>query len=259
MKRLVIIGLLYAVAPGCADSQAGFEVATVKVAKSPGGVRGGCHGVDSKYSPTELAMAPPLGRCVITDGRLSHLINLAYNLRSTALIRSGPDWIARGDERFNVEGKADDPSKATEEQLLTMLQSLLAERFKLKFHREVTEQSGFALVVAKNGPRFKETKVLEIETHFGDSMKPMRGQPISLTVRKYTMAMLANALSNLSPYPVVDKTGLSGEYDFKLAWDESAGPSLSTAIQEQLGLRFESQKVPVSTFVIDSAQKPAEN
>jgi uncharacterized protein (TIGR03435 family) len=74
------------------------------------------------------------------------------------------------------------------------------------------------------------------------------------------MEMLANLLSGRGGKgPVVDKTGLQGAYDFTLSWDENAGPDLATALQEQLGLRLESQKVPVSYFVIDSAQKPTGN
>jgi uncharacterized protein (TIGR03435 family) len=237
-----------------------FEVASVKLSTS-GGVRGGCHGVDSRYSPNEIVVAPPLGRCVITGGRLGHLIDIAYDLRSVQLIKGGPDWVTGGSERFNIEAKADDPTTATEGQLLQMLQTLLADRFKLKFHRETRDMPGFALVVTRNGPKLQEAKGEEVSTVFGGALagKPARGQPISLTARRYSMPMLANLLSQVGQGPVADKTGLEGAYDFKLSWDETSGPSLVTALQEQLGLRFESQKVPVSMFVIESAQKPAEN
>jgi Protein of unknown function (DUF3738) len=94
-----------------------FEVASVKKSTSGyNGIRGGCHGIDSKYSAAELAAAPPLGRCVITDGRLSHLIGIAYGV-SMAMIQNAPDWVIAGDERFNIEAKAEDPAKATEAQL----------------------------------------------------------------------------------------------------------------------------------------------
>jgi uncharacterized protein (TIGR03435 family) len=69
------------------------------------------------------------------------------------------------------------------------------------------------------------------------------------------MQGLANLLSNVGPGPVVDKTGLTGEYDFKLSWDETNGPALTTAIQE-LGLKLEAEKVPIQMFVVDSAEKP---
>jgi uncharacterized protein (TIGR03435 family) len=239
-----------------------FEVASVKPANanSPNGVAGGCHGIDSKYGPSQTA-PPPLGRCVITDARLSHLINIAWDLHSM-LLKSGPDWIARGDDRYNIEAKAEEPAKTTEQQLLTMLQTLLVDRFQLKFHREMIEMPGFAMVVSKKGLKLKESSADEIGTLFGGESpgKPMPGRPVSLKARKYSMEMLANLLSGRGGKgPVVDKTGLQGAYDFTLSWDENAGPDLATALQEQLGLRLESQKVPVSYFVIDSAQKPTGN
>jgi uncharacterized protein (TIGR03435 family) len=237
-----------------------FEVASVKPSTSGfNGVRGGCHGIDSRYSPNEAGAAPPLGRCVITDGRLSHLIAIAYNLRSIGLIKSAPDWVIAGDERFSIEAKAEDPTKATEDQLLRMLQSLLVDRFKLKFHRENTDVPGFALVIAKNGPKLREATGDEVSTSFGAPLKPRLGEPINLTARKYSMEMLAEMLTGLGPGPVRDQTGLKGAYDFKLFWDETGGPSLFTALQEQLGLRLEPHKVPLSFFIFESAQRPVEN
>ncbi len=236
-----------------------FEVASVKLSKGLGGVEGGCHGINSTYSAGTTA-PPPLGRCVITGARLGHLINIAFDLGSTALIKSGPDWIARGEDRYNIEAKADEPSKTTEEQLLKMLQNLLVDRFQLKFHRENVDMSGFALVVAKNGPKLHESKADDVRTSFGEGKKPTPGGPVSIKAQKYTMPMLANLLSQVGGHgPVADKTGLKGEYDLLLSWDDDAGPALPTALQEQLGLRFESQKVPVSYFVVDAAKKPSEN
>jgi uncharacterized protein (TIGR03435 family) len=94
-----------------APAQLAFEAASVKVAPDGrNGVRGGCRGIDSVYSPQQSPEAPPLGRCVITDARLSHLIGIAYGV-SMLNLKTGPDWIQRGDLRFNVEAKADDPPK----------------------------------------------------------------------------------------------------------------------------------------------------
>jgi uncharacterized protein (TIGR03435 family) len=90
--------------------------------------------------------------------------------------------------------------------------------------------------------------------------KPTPGPPPSLKARRYSMVMLVNLLSGVAERgPGIDKTRLDGVYDFTLSWDEDAGPSLSTALREQLGLRMESEKVPVSLFVVDSAQPPAGN
>jgi uncharacterized protein (TIGR03435 family) len=257
--------LFLGMAPMLAQTPLAFEVASVKPAVDGiHGVKGGCHGIDSIFTPEQKADAPSPGRCVITDARLSHLIDRAWDLRSAALIKSGPDWIARGDERFNIVAKAEDPAKATEQQLLTMLQTLLVDRFQLKFHRETTEMAGFALMAAKTGTKLQESKSEEVGLAFGvgggDQAKPVPGQPRTIKARRYSMSMLVNLLYGLAERgPGIDKTGLDGVYDFTLSWDEDAGPSLSTALREQLGLRMESEKVPVSLFVVDSAQRPSGN
>ena len=119
--------------------------------------------------------------------------------------------------------------------------------------------AGFGLVVAKNGPKLREAAGDEVVTSFGPSLKPRPGEPINLTARKYSMTMLADLLTGIGPGPVRDQTGLNGVYDIKLLWDETSGPSLFTALQEQLGLRLESQKVPQSFFVFESAQRPGAN
>jgi uncharacterized protein (TIGR03435 family) len=242
-----------------------FEVASVKVAsQGPNGVRGGCHGIDSVYTPQQKAEAPPLGRCVITDARLSHLIGIAFGV-SMMNLKTGPEWIQRGDLRFDVEAKVEDPSKVTEQQLLTMLQGLLVDRFQLKFHRDSSETSGFALTVAKNGAKLQASKAEEPALSFtapdGSPMfKPMPGRPVSMKARKCPISTLVELLSAIGGHgPAVDKTGLTGDYDFTLSWDDDAGPALSTALRDQLGLRMEPQKVPVSVFVVDSAEKPSAN
>lgn len=235
-----------------------FEVASVKRGRPDGGYSGGCHGIDSTYAVNQAASAPPLGRCVINDARLSHLLGIAFGFRSLEFLKGGPDWARSGDIRFNIEAKAEDPN-ATEAQLIGMLQDLLIERFNLQFHRESLDVSGFALVVARNGPKLDESTSEETAIRFSPSFKPIEGQPTVAIASKYSMTMLAELLTQIQPRPVNDETGLKGEYDFKLSWDEAAGPYLVTALQEQLGLRLESRKVPVSLFVIDSAQKPAEN
>jgi uncharacterized protein (TIGR03435 family) len=238
-----------------------FEVASIKPSpQSPNGVHGGCHGIDSLYTPGQATAAPPLGRCVIGDARLSHLVNIAWQMQGMQLIKSGPEWIASGDERFNVEAKADNPTTVTEKQLLAMLQTLLIDRFQMKFHREPTEVSGFALTIAKNGPRLQDSKSQDPDFNFGEQGKPMRGQPVTFHARRISIQRLVDLLSTFGGRgPGVDKTGLTGTYDFTLKWDDDAGPTLDVALREQLGLRMESQKVPVSYFVIDSAQRPAAN
>jgi uncharacterized protein (TIGR03435 family) len=258
----VAVSLLVIAATPRVSAQPAFEVASVKRSHpGPNGVNGGCHGIDSVYTPGQKASAPSLGRCVITDARLSHLVSIAWGIGSMQMIHSGPDWIAAGGERFDVVAKAEDPAKTTEQQLLTMLQNLLVERFQLKFHREPKETAGFALTIAKNGAKLEASKSEDPDLSFGKGeVKPAPGQPVSLRARRYSMAMLVRFLSAFGGQgPGIDETGLDGVYDFNLSWDDDAGPTLPTALRQQLGLRMEPQKVQVSTFVIDSAQRPSEN
>jgi hypothetical protein len=119
-----------------------FEVASIKVAASGNnGVRGGCRGVDTVYSAAEQERGgiPAMGRCRITDARLSHLIGIAYRV-SMQVLETGPDWVQRGDLRFDVEAKAENPASVTRQQLLAMLQNLLVERFQIKFHYVTKEE-----------------------------------------------------------------------------------------------------------------------
>ena len=256
------------VALAAASANAGpltFEVASVKVANGPNGVTGGCHGIDSVYGPSQMEGAPPLGRCVIRDARLSHLIGIAYGVTMQNL-RTGPDWIQYGDLRFNVDAKAEDTAHTTEKQLLTMLQNLLVERFQLKFHYENKEVAGFALMTGKDGAsKLRPTTSAETKLSFfgpkGEAIfKPGPGIPLSIKAVKCPISQLVSILTFIGAYgPGVDKTGLTGEYDFTLAWDEESGPGLGTALSDQLGLRMVSQKVPIATLVVDSAQKPSAN
>ncbi|HEX3744878.1 MAG TPA: TIGR03435 family protein [Bryobacteraceae bacterium] len=261
-RAALAVFLLSATAAPLAAVQLTFEVASVKPASpSPNGVSGGCHGIDSVYTPGEKPEAAPLGRCVISNARLAHLVSIAWKIDVMALIESGPEWIQRGGERFNVAAKAEDPSRATEQQLLTMLQNMIVDRFQMKFHREPKETQGFGLIVDKNGPHLDPSKSEDADLTFSNHQgKPSPGAPVSLKAKHYSMAMLVQFLSTFGGKgPGIDRTGLSGFYDFTLAWDDDAGPILPGALREQLGLRMESQKVEISNFVIDSAQRPSAN
>ena len=130
-----------------------------------------------------------------------------------------------GDERFTVQAKAENPEKTTEARLYAMLQALIVDRFQLKFHREDKDLAGFALVVAKNGPKLQPTKSETTSFSLGPDGKPHSGVPATLSTRKCSMASLAHFLSTFGPgAPVTDETGLQGEYDFKLNWDATNGP-----------------------------------
>jgi len=170
------------------------------------------------------------------------------------MIRNPPDWVIGGDERFTIQAKAENPN-VTEAKLLGMLQRLLVERFQLRFHREDRLESGFSLVVAKGGAKLEKSKDDEVT-----GLDPFsKGNPtITISAHKSSMPALASLLSTFGPGNVTDETGLLDSYSFRLTWNDTEGPSVFSALQ-QLGLRLEPRKVPVSYFVIESAQRPRGN
>lgn len=266
MKRLILCGgLIFSLA--CANflharqTGAAFEVASIKPTVSSLGVAGGCRGIDSKLAPADPRNNVPLGRCAITAARMSHLMSIAFGL-PLQRISGFPDWD--GPNRFDIQAEAGDPSTATEQQLISMLQRFITEQFKLSLHRETREMPIFALVVARNGP-----KNLHSSDQSGDSMAPAE---TSLSFKGSTMENLAAFLSGLPGVdrPVRDMTGIQGRFDFSLnvlgakpesiadlkrsvlSWD-----TIFTDIQDQLGLRLESTKGPVQNLIIEHAEKPA--
>jgi uncharacterized protein (TIGR03435 family) len=243
-----------------------FEAATIKPYEmiGPGPFRGGgtCHGIDMPNASND-PFGTPLGRCRFTDMTLKMLINVAYNLRIIpgnldSEILGGPAWA--NSDKFELEGKAEDPSKTTSDQLRQMLQPLLSERFKLQFHRDPKLISGLVLVISKNGSKLKKAT---------DDEQPGRKQRFEggESVSEFTKAspsVIASFLATQLKQPVIDRTDLSGLFDFTLKWSpdtvaDSTGPSILTALQEQLGLRVETQKISVAVIPIDHAEKPPQH
>ncbi len=192
-----------------------------------------------------------------TASTLIDMIIVAYHLHYDQ-ISGAPGW-AKSDH-FDLEARAGDKAITTE-QMRTMLQALLADRFQLKVHRETKEVPMYALVVAKTGPRFQESS----------SEDQPRGSIIAdsvgmhMDVARGTMTQLANRLSvNGAGRPVLDRTGLTGIYTFKLNWVNGVGgdsplPPLDLALQDQLGLKLESIKGPLEMLIIDHAERPSAN
>jgi len=185
----------------------------------------------------------------------------AYGVEEPRIL-GGPKWL--DEARYNIEAKAAGP--AGDSDLEMMLQSLLAERFKLAFHRERRALSGYALVVGKSRLKAKPSEP------DADSWTRLRWG--SLEAAGCTMAHLALKLSEVLHLPVADFTAVPGEFDFKLEWtsddmratppstaalDAASGPSIFEAMEEQLGLKLESRKVPAEVLVIDHAEKPSED
>jgi len=152
-----------------------------------------------------------------------------------------------------------------------MFQSLLADRFKLVLHHDTKELPVYALVIGKNGIKFKES------TGDAQQRRIMMGRG-RINGEAMSMDMLVNQLGNQLGRTVIDKTGLKGPYQINLEWtpeqaqsiggpdgggegraSSDTGPTIFTALQEQLGLKLESQKGPVDILVIDKIEKPSEN
>ncbi len=206
---------------------------------------------------------------------LDNIVWIAFNLRSQELV--APAWM--NEPRFDI--MATIPDGATREQLFPMLQNMLAERFGLKVHRGEKEVHGYELTVAKNGPKFKESgpepppkdtapfvphrpsigadgypEVFPGITGVNVSGNRARGQWL-----RAKMERLVRDLDYSAGKPVVDATGLPGVYDFSLYWvtdsapPDAGGPTLSDALQEQLGLKLQAKKVVIPIVVVDHAER----
>jgi uncharacterized protein (TIGR03435 family) len=234
--------------------QPAFEVASIRPAPPGGG------------EPS--IVASPGGRLVATNITLERLVRWAYSA-SSLRISGQPDWFS-GD-RFNVVANA--PDGTANDQLAPMLQRLLADRFKLSLHRETKESLVYALVVGKGGFRLREIEYRGT----GPTRLMRKGTVVELSYPAGAdLAQFAGFLSGQTGRPVLDRTGLTGVFDIKLEFapeppvpladagadrpaNDTAGPSIFTAVQEQLGLRLESARGPVEILVIDHAERPDAN
>jgi uncharacterized protein (TIGR03435 family) len=201
------------------------------------------------------------GSLIMANVTLTTAMKWAYRVQDYQI--SGPGWI--GEDRYDISAKAG--SAAPEDQVRLMLQALLADRFKLAFHRQQKEMSAYVVLIGKNGHKMKES-----ENEGAFSAKP--NGKMGVSVLHGDLDELAGMMSQPLQAPVINMTGLKGHYDFTvdmapyLTQEVISKPSgLSdiipiaiTALQEQLGLKLESRKVPVEMLVVDHAEKtPTEN
>jgi uncharacterized protein (TIGR03435 family) len=241
---VLILGLLIS-----SRQAVSFEAASIKPSLSAPG------------STSSIQTEP--GRIMGRNVTLRRCVRGAYDVPET-LVGGGPKWA--DEDRYDIDATAAGP--ANDANLMIMLQSLLADRFQLVIHRERREVPGYALVLAKGGVKAEHSAE-------GARAKNSASRG-SLESEASTMANLAQKLSDALHTPVADFTGLDGKFSFKLSWNpdetqaltaeagrkasaEPSRPSIFTALQEQLGLKLESRKVPVEVIVIDSATKPSAN
>lgn len=286
MRKLTLVLLLMVRA--FAQPQPAFEAASVralgdKSGESPVGMttRGGPGSSD----PERLTYKKVVFGALLTK---------AYG--ATRLTIEGPAWIWQLQDAYDVEAKI--PPGTTEEQFKLMFQNLLKERFDLKVHHESRKVPGYELTIAKNGPKFKD---IDPDSPPRPPIPPTRGAdgvmqapsiptgritaivgPGHIAVNRQPVSVLVSHLWNQLERPVIDRTGLTGVYDWVLDYspeglggfpgiarppgpDSSAippdpKPSVFDALQEQLGLKLEKATVPLDVLVVDSANRaPSEN
>jgi uncharacterized protein (TIGR03435 family) len=267
-----------------------FEVASIKLCKE-GGRHVSSGGGTS--SPGRLSVdCTTLGTSPDSfPGLLQQAYGLFANGRVSPLwavpkIEGGPAWLTS--ERYEIDAKAE--GNASPEMMMgPMMQTLLEDRFKLKIHRETREVPVYALRVAKGGPKLTPFQEGSCTPSTSAEAPPVRGKPPvcktfasskgsnlmilqgqGLTLDEFSGVVLAaSALGFKFDRPVINRTGIVGRFDFHLefAIDDllvaapsgAAGPSIFTAIQQQLGLRIEPTKGPSEVLVIDHVEKPSEN
>jgi uncharacterized protein (TIGR03435 family) len=212
------------------------------------------------------------GRHVMTiNTNVNDLVTFAYSLHAKQLINA-PAWFTT--DHFDLDGVPDVEGRPSAQQMRLLIQSALTDRFKLTFHHDKRELSVYALEIGKGGPKLTET------IHQPSDPRNFLFRKLGvLMVTNSTMQDFCNGMQGaVMDKPVVDHTGLSARYDFTLNWtpdesqfeamggfkpptteDPNAPPTLSTAMQEQLGLKFEATKAPADVFVIDHVEKPSAN
>jgi len=291
MKRFIAaILFLPACVAAAADGKVEFDVASVKPSQP-----------DSQpYSNFPLGPGDVYtsngGRFMASGLPLATYIWFAYRIQGNqqqSLLSQLPAWVTT--ERFDIQARTDgDPAKDTKPQMRLMMQSLLADRFKLAIRTETRQVPVFALVLSKPGkagrwlqPHPDNSCAVspppdDLTTVFPNQcggLLPMPHPPVFMNkfgARNVTMPFIANQLTAMGHLdrPVLDQTGLSGVFDFTLEWvpeidgplppgveahPDPAGLTFMEAVNEQLGLKLQSQKGPVDVLVVDHVERPSEN
>ncbi len=281
-------GRLGAQAQSPASDGPSFEVASVKQNKSGDGF---------------MRLGGPPGRFNATNVPFRQLITFAYQIQPFQL-EGGPGWVSS--DRFDIVAKTDaslaPPTPGVPGPLQLMMRTLLADRFKLVVHNETKEQSIYALVLARpDGKLGSQLKISETDcaaifaaargrggppqgpppmTPGGRPQCGVMMRPGGISAGGFPLSQLVASLSGNLQRVVLDRTGLTGNYDLELTWTpdqmpqqqgprppgapelppiDPNGPSLFTAVQEQLGLKLESTKGPVDVLVIDRAERPTDD
>jgi uncharacterized protein (TIGR03435 family) len=239
--KLAFYGLL---AGALLAQTASFDVASIKPSNAPPG----SSGIDSDK-----------GFLRAYNVTLKHCISVAYALPE-AQISGGPKWM---DElRFDITAKTEHQPAGVS--TVSMLQGLMADRFHLALHRQTETVSGYSLAIAKGG--------IKATLSDPEARSSTNSSRTRIDAKGCLMSRLAAKLAATLSMPVIDETQETRKFDFSLQWvpdevtskaapgsDAANGPSIFTAVQEQLGLKLEARKVPVDFIVVDHLDPPSEN
>ena len=247
-------------APGQKPPQPAFEAASVRL-EDP----------HDPHSSLEYTNSPqfrvmqtvfPSNRLTIRHTYLKNLINLAYGV-DYGNVLGGPDWLTT--QHYDLDAKVEGDARFTQEQMRPMLQNLLEERFHLKAHREPKIVPGYALTIPNGSAKLQPNKGAPSFGMFGG---------FNIKFQNISLESFARVLAGPLKQPVIDRTGLTGMYDFdfKFAPRESISndpafaeqyanlPDIFTVLQEQYGLKLVPEKITLDTLVIDHVEKiPTEN
>ncbi len=243
-----------------------FEVVSIKPALPDAAGQVGCN-----YNS---------GRCAFSRTTFESIFAAAFN-QERQRIAGLPAWMTSDLYQFETRASG----SMTREQATLMIQAMFYDRFNLKFHREAREVPGLELTVARGGPKLKKaadqtpqslkdqnSTILTLDEQTRRQIGISNASPartVLFVTQKASMAWLANILSRTGFLgPVVDSTGLQGYYEFELRFQPEGnltgdvpriGPTLQTALDEQLGLKLQSKRVTVEFLVIDRLEKPTAN
>jgi len=240
MSRLAAAILVATAATAAAQTQT-FEVASIKRNTS------GTRNYDIRNQP---------GRVTAVNMTLRELIRGINRLQSYQMVDNGEAWLST--DRWDIVAKAADDAPI--ELLVVMMKALVADRFKLVTHRETREMPTYGLALSRPdgafGPALRRSS-LDCVAQSNLCGIIAEGGRFKATGR--SMDDLARNFAPIAGRAVTNRTGLAGIFDLEFTWNDTEGPSLFTAVQEQLGLKLEAQRGPVDVLVIDSAQRPTED
>jgi len=241
VQRLLVLAVALAVAPGAAQTPAPFDVVSIKPNHT------GAEASDTNTSP---------GRLSLVNVTPLSLIRRAFAVQDSQ-IAGHPDWAST--ERFDVVALTGDDRVLNDRDRQPLLQQMLAHRWQLRYHRETRDRGIYSLEVIGAS---------KLGRHDGPGEYAMKVEPIGgrIVVRstRGNLGRLVEILSRYTDRLVFDDTSLTGEFDFTLEWMQDpgadvAGPTLFTALREQLGLRLVSTRRAIPVIVVDHLERPSAN